>query len=168
MSTLASLPPMLQVMLQAVGAWIEAHAISLASLRAVPQPMALMEAPSRLAAVLLAEVVRWLPSPLDIARLDCTSRLFHLGAPRSAIEEGLRLRAEAAGRTIGASMPAGETSWAQWLLWEERRLLLGALPVASIGIGYIALARTILFHGDYANQHTPWPITALQGMRNGR
>ena len=36
--------------------------------------------------VLLPEVVRWLPSPLDVACLDCTSRLFHFGAPRSAVE----------------------------------------------------------------------------------
>ena len=50
-----------------------------------------------LPAVLLPEVVRWLPSPLDLARLDCTSRLFHLGTPRSAIEEGLRLRRGAGG-----------------------------------------------------------------------
>ena len=80
--------------------------------------------------VLLGEVVRWLPSPLDVARLDCTSRLFHLGAPRSAVEEGLRLRAEAAGRVVEAALPAGETSWTQWLLWEER-LLARARPVAS-------------------------------------
>ena len=84
-----------------------------------------------LVTVLLAEVVRWLPSPLDVARLDCTSRLFHLGDLRSAIEEGLRLRAEDAGRTVEAALPAGETSWTQWLLWEERRLLACAPPVVS-------------------------------------
>ena len=55
--------------------------------------------------VLLAEVVRWLPSPLDVARLDCTSRLFHLGAPRSPVEEGLRLRAEAAERAVVVALP---------------------------------------------------------------
>ena len=47
--------------------------------------------------VLLAEVVRWLPSPLDIASLDCTSRLFHLGAPRSPVEEGLAAAAGGGG-----------------------------------------------------------------------
>ena len=45
-----------------------------------------MEAPasklSSLPAVLLAEGVRWLPSSLDVARLDCTSGLFQLGATR--------------------------------------------------------------------------------------
>ena len=56
--------------------------------------------------VLLPEVVRWLPLPLDVARLDCTSRLFHIGAPRSAVEEGLRLRAEAAGWAVEAALPA--------------------------------------------------------------
>ena len=71
-----------------------------------------------LPAVLLAEVVRWL-----VAHINCTCRLFHLGAPRSAVEEGLRLRAEAAGRAVEAALPAGETSWVQWLLWEERQLL---------------------------------------------
>ena len=80
---------------------------------------------------LLAEVVRWLPSPVDIASLDCTSRLFHLGAPRSPVEEGLRLRAEAAERAVVAALPAGETSWTQWLLWEERRLLLACSPVVA-------------------------------------
>ena len=62
-------------------------------LAAVHQALGLMDAgvdaPSSLAtlpAVLLPEVVRWLPSPLDVARVDCTSRLFHLGTPRSAIE----------------------------------------------------------------------------------
>jgi hypothetical protein len=99
------------------------------------QALALMEPSSELAsvpAVLLPEVVRWLPSPLDIASLDCTSRLFHVGAPRSAIEEGLRMRAEAAGHAVEAALPAGETSWSQWLLWEERRLLLACQrPVAS-------------------------------------
>ena len=60
--------------------------------------------------VLLAEVVRWLPSPVDIASLDCTSRLFHLGAPRSPVEEGLRLQAAAVGRAVEAALPAGETS----------------------------------------------------------
>ena len=80
---------------------------------------------------LLAEVVRWLPSPLDIASLDCTSRLFHLGAPRSPVEEGLRLRAAAVGRAVEAALPAGETSWTQWLLWEERRLLLACTPVVA-------------------------------------
>jgi hypothetical protein len=75
---------------------------------------AMAEASTSLAslpAVLLPEVVRWLPSPLDIASLDCTSCLFHLGAPRSAVEEGLRLRAEAEGREVGAALPAGEVSW---------------------------------------------------------
>ena len=67
-------------------------------------------------AVLFAEVVRWLPSPLDVASLDCTSRLFHFGAPRSAIEEGLRLRAADVGRAAEAALPAGELSWTQWLL----------------------------------------------------
>ena len=51
--------------------------------------MALVEVPeSKLASlheVLLAEVVRWLSSPLDVARLDCISRLFHLGTPRSEV-----------------------------------------------------------------------------------
>ena len=93
-----------------------------------------------LPAVLLPEVVRWLPSPLDVARLDCTSRLFHVGAPRSAVEEGLRLRAEVAGRAVEAALPAGETSWAQCLLWEERRLLLlcAPPPVASSGVKHSA------------------------------
>ena len=85
-----------------------------------------------LPAVLHAEVVRWLPSPLDVASFDCTSRLFHVGTPRSAVEEGLRLRAEDAGRAVEAALPAGETSWTQWLLFHEAfpRLLshLEALP----------------------------------------
>ena len=84
-------------------------------------------------AALLPEVVRWLPSPLDIGRLDCTSLLFHLGAPRSAVEEGLRLRAEAVGRAVESALPAGDTSWTQLLLWEERRLLACALPVVNTG-----------------------------------
>ena len=78
----------------------------------------------------LAVVVLWLPSPLDIASLDCTSRLFHLGAARSPVEEGLRLRAAAVGRAVEAALPAGETSWTQWLLWEERRLLACEPPLA--------------------------------------
>ena len=73
-----------------------------------------MEAPSisfaSLPVELLPVAVRWLPSPLDVAHLDCTSRLFHLGEPRSVVEEGLRLRAEAAGRAVEAALPAGETS----------------------------------------------------------
>ena len=88
--------------------------------------------------VLHVEVVRWLSSPLDVARLDCTSRLFHFGAPRSAVEEGLRLRAEATGRAVDAALPAGETSWTQWLMWEERRLLACAPPVAGSGINHSA------------------------------
>ena len=72
--------------------------------------------------------LRWLPSPLDVARLDCTSRLFHLGTPRSATEEGLRLRAEAAGQATVAVLPAGEMSWAQWLLWQERQQMACAPP----------------------------------------
>jgi alpha-tubulin suppressor-like RCC1 family protein len=86
-----------------------------------------------LPAELFAEVVRWLPSPLDVASLDCTSRLFHFGAPRSAIEEGLRLRAADAGRVAEAALPAGEFSWTQWLLWVELRLLACAPPVVSSG-----------------------------------
>ena len=101
-----------------------------------------MDAPltsfATLLSVLLVEVVRWLPSPFDVARLDCTSRLFHLGAPRSVVEEGLRLRAEAAGRTVEAALPAGEKSWAQWLMWEERRLLACAPPVASSCLNHSA------------------------------
>ena len=89
-------------------------------------------------AVLLAEVVRWLPSPLDIASLDCTCRLFHFGAPRSAVEEGLRLRAADTGRAALAALPAGELSWTQWLLWAERRLLACAPPVVSSGINHSA------------------------------
>ena len=82
--------------------------------------------------VLLADVVRWLPSPLDIASIDCTSRLFHLGAPRSPVEsEGLRLQAEAAERAVVAALPAAETSWTQWLLWEERRVQLACSPVVA-------------------------------------
>jgi alpha-tubulin suppressor-like RCC1 family protein len=85
-----------------------------------------------LPAELIAEVVRWLDSPLDIGRLDQTSqRLFHVGYPHSAIEEGLRLRAGAAGRTIEAKLPTSETSWSQWLLWRERQLLARAPPVVS-------------------------------------
>ena len=93
-----------------------------------------IDAPSSIAtlpAVLLPEVVRWLPSPLDVGCLDCTSHLFHLGTPRSAIEEGLRLRAEEAGRAIVAVLPAVETSWTQWLLWQERQQLSCAPPVAG-------------------------------------
>ena len=90
---------------------------------------------------LLAEVVRWLPSPVDIASLDCTSRLFHLGAPRSPVEEGLRLRAAAVGRAVEAALPAGETSWTQWLLWGERRLQLACSPVVA----------SSTFHSVFAN-----------------
>ena len=86
----------------------------------------------------LAVVVRWLTSPHAIASLDCTSRLFHLGAPRSVVEKGLRLRAEAEGREIEAAMPAGETSRTQWLLWEERRLLACEPPLASCGRDHCA------------------------------
>jgi alpha-tubulin suppressor-like RCC1 family protein len=31
------------------------------------------------------------------------------------------------------ALPAGEVSWSQWLMWEERRLLARAQPVASSG-----------------------------------
>ena len=66
-----------------------------------------MDAPASslatLSAVQHVEQARWLPSPLDVARLDCTSHLFHLGAPSSAVEEGLRLRAQAAGRAVEAT-----------------------------------------------------------------
>jgi alpha-tubulin suppressor-like RCC1 family protein len=101
-----------------------------------------MEAPASslatLPTVLLGEVVRLLLSPFDVARLDCTARLFHLGEPRSAVEEGLRLRAEAAGRAVEAALPADEPSWTQWLLWQERRLLACAPPVTSSGADHCA------------------------------
>ena len=71
----------------------------------------------------LAHIVRWADSPSSISRLDRTARLFHLGAPRSPVEEGLRLRAEAAGREVGEALPEGETSWVQRLLCEERRAM---------------------------------------------
>ena len=120
----------------------EAPACSLASQPALFQALELMDALAStlasLPAVLLAEVVRWLPSPLDVARLDCTSRLFHLGAPRSAVEEGLRMRAEAAGRVVEAALPVGDMSWTQCLIWEERRLMACAPPVASCGVRHSA------------------------------
>ena len=119
-----------------------APAFGQATLATVLQTLSLVDAPpptlATLPTVLLGEVVRWLPAPLDVAHLDCTSRLFHLGAPRSAVEEGLRLRAEAAGRAVATALPAGETSWSQSLLWEERRLLACAPPVVSSGHGYRA------------------------------
>ena len=145
----------------------------------------LMDSPSSTLAsqlpVLLAEVVRWLPSPFDVASLDCTSRLFHLGAPRSAVEEGLRLRAEEAGRAVEAALPAGETSWAQWLLWEERRLMAAcAPPVASCGAAHSAFVDAggqlltcgadggwgILGQGDgVAKSVVPRAVAGLGGVR---
>ena len=104
-SSLATLPAELHALMDAPSSELQA--------------LALIEPSSSLASVpaeLLPEVVRWLPSPLDIGRLDCTSRLFHLGAPRSPVEEGLRLRAEDAGRAVEAALPDGETSWSQWLM----------------------------------------------------
>jgi hypothetical protein len=75
--------------------------------------------------MLLGKVVSWLPSMppslFDVAHLDGTSRLFRVSAPRSAVEEGLRLRAEAAGRSVETALPACEMSWAQWLLCEVHR-----------------------------------------------
>ena len=71
----------------------------------------------------LAHIVRWADSPCSISCLDRTARLFHLGAHRSPVEEGLRLRAEAAGREVGEALPEGETSWVQRLLCEERRAM---------------------------------------------
>ena len=47
----------------------------------------------------LAHIVRWADSPCSISCLDRTARLFHLGAPHSPVEGGLRLRAEAASAT---------------------------------------------------------------------
>jgi alpha-tubulin suppressor-like RCC1 family protein len=81
--------------------------------------------------VLVAMVVRWLPCPSDVASLDCAARLFHMGDPISAIEEGLRLRAKAAFRQVRAVLPSGEISWTQWLLWVERILLANGPPVVA-------------------------------------
>ena len=78
----------------------------------------------------LAHIVRWADSPSSISRLDRTARLFYLGAPRSPVEEGLRLRAEAAGRVVGDTLPEGEASRVQLLLWEERRAMACTLCVA--------------------------------------
>jgi alpha-tubulin suppressor-like RCC1 family protein len=129
--------------------------------------------------VLLGEVVRWL-SPFDTARLDCTSRLFHLGAPRSAIEEGLRLRADAAGCAVEAALPPGETSWVQWLLWEERRLLACAPPVVGCGFGndrshnaFVDMGGQLLTSGKGALGQgegvlvsaVPRPVAGLSGVR---
>ena len=86
----------------------------------------------------LAHIVRWADSPSSISRLDRTARLFHLGAPRSPVEEGLRLRAEAAGREVGEALPEGEASRVQLLLWEERRAMTCTRAVADSGYTHSA------------------------------
>lgn len=75
---------------------------------------------------ILANVVRWLDSPQSISRLDRVARLFHLGTPCSPVEEGLRLRAEAAGRSVVAALPAQEAPRSQWLMWLERQAMASA------------------------------------------
>ena len=135
-SSLATLPAALHSLVDSPSSELVLAAAELQALAPVA------DAPSRglasVPAVLLPEVVRWQSSPLDIGRLDCTARLFHLGAPRSAVEEGLRLRAEDAGRAVEETLPDGETSWSQCLLWEERRLLARTRPVASSGATHSA------------------------------
>jgi alpha-tubulin suppressor-like RCC1 family protein len=76
-------------------------------------------------------VVQWLPCPSDVASLDCTARLFHIGDPISVIEEGLRLRAKATCHWVGVVLPPGEVSWTQWLLWVERHLVAIRNPVVA-------------------------------------
>lgn len=82
---------------------------------------------------LIVYVVLWLPALGDVVSLDCTARLFHFGKPRSAVEDGLRLRAYVAGQTVATVLPAGETSWSQWLLWGELLRLVSAGSVVSSG-----------------------------------
>lgn len=60
----------------------------------------------------------------DLARIDCTARLFHfscLGQPCSLVEEALRKRAADIGRFVPSILPPGEASWVQKLLWDERQ-----------------------------------------------
>ena len=52
-------------------------------------PLSLATLPSEI----LPEIVRWVASHFEVRALDCTSHVFHTVAPRSAVEEGLRLRA---------------------------------------------------------------------------
>jgi hypothetical protein len=81
---------------------------------------------------LLLQVVRHL-SVWSLARLACTCRQFYYGPPclPSAVEEELRRRAEAAGRWLPSSPPAGMSGWVPALLQREWRDILGVSTVAA-------------------------------------
>lgn len=80
---------------------------------------------------LLAQVVRWLDDPRDVSDADCAAGLLHVGQPRSPVAEGMRLRASATGRAVRSELPAGETSWLQWLLWVQFAASHGATTASG-------------------------------------
>ncbi len=76
----------------------------------------------------------------DLARLDCTARMFHAALPSrgSLVEEALRERARREGVLhVAATLPPGETSWTQKLFWDARRRLIdaGEFGTATVSAG---------------------------------
>lgn len=80
----------------------------------------------------LALVVAALPSPADVARVALVSRALSgpaTGDDQSVVERALRLRAPWVPRTL----PPGQKTWSQALLWAERRRR--ALEPGTLAIG---------------------------------
>ena len=74
---------------------------------------------------LLAHVLVQLPMVEDVGCMDCVGHIFHgetteASAP-SVVQEALRLRAAAAGLVVPPLLPPTETSWTQFLAWNERQ-----------------------------------------------
>lgn len=80
-------------------------------------PLELLTLPPELVLLVLAK----LPVQ-DLAHTDCVCSGMHgPPRPRGMVEQTLRFRAAEAGRSVPATLPAGEACWTQALLWHERR-----------------------------------------------
>ena len=98
----------------------------------------------------LACILRWLPSPEDVSRVDCVATLFRV----SLVEQGLLLRAVETGRSM-RSLPEGESSWKQWLLRQERHVR-HCLRVCEVGphhSGFVSASGELLMCGT---DHAGW------------
>jgi hypothetical protein len=124
--------------------------------------------------------VQSLPTPLDIAHLDRTSKLFNSGHPSSPVDEGVRLRAVAAGITLDADQPP-PGGWKDLLRVEVQtnrsRLVLvmgtAVLHTAYVGddgqlrtCGNDSSSRPLLgYEPDDDFSFVPAPVAGLEGIR---
>jgi len=149
---------------------------------APPAPLELCDLPHEL----LTRIAVHLPSVEAIARLSCTSRVFHgqkpAPPPRSVVEESLRERAARRGATVPltSELAPGETV-VQALYWGERRDRLAQQPKLAPGLNhhaFIDAGGRLLTCGQDADRHCflghgeevwavplPTPVPGLESVR---